>query len=223
MARKQTKVDEVYDYLLSEFVNQHFHAGDHLVISSIARQCSTSEIPVREALRQLESDGYIKIDANRGATAIGITRESIRNISQIKGVLEGYATRLAVNYLTPNDIRQLYSINERMHEAALCNDDELYSKMNISFHRSIYQHLPNTDLCNLIEKLWQKWNFTKQVFSIFPVRMNLSYQEHLDILKLIEERKYDEVEICVRRHKISALEGWVDTLPSEPAPSENEE
>lgn len=214
MSKQQTKVNDVYVFLMSELAKQHYVTGDRLVISQIASQCNTSEIPVREALRLLESDGYVKINANRGATVVGLTRETFRNIAEVKGVLEGYATRVCIDYLSPNDIRELRSINEQLHSAAQNNNYMLYSETNIRFHDAIYCHLPNADLRDLIKKTWQKWIFTSQLFSIIPKRMDSSYQEHLIILSLIEGKKYDETEQYVRRHIDNALSAWGDEFSS---------
>ena len=207
-----SKVEIVYDYMLSELAQQHYNEGDHLVISRIATNCKTSVIPVREALRRLESDGYVKIDANRGATVVGITKETLKDIAETKGVLEGYATRVAIDYLTPKDIRTLYDINEELHVAAKSNDDTAYSEKNKLFHHFIYEHVPNIVLKNQIEKLLEKYNFTAWVFNATPQRMVASYGEHLEILRLIEERKSDELEIYVRNHKMNAISQWAQEL-----------
>ena len=64
MGKQLTKVNEVYEYLMSELIQRNYKSGERLVISQISKKCNTSETPVREALRMLESDGYVKISAN---------------------------------------------------------------------------------------------------------------------------------------------------------------
>ena len=205
---KESKVDAVYNFIMNEFAQYHYQEGDRLIISQLAKCCNTSEIPVREALRRLESEGYLKIDKNRGATVTGFSKSVLQNIAQVKGVLEGYATRLAVDYMTPNDIRELYEINEKMRSASQEQNDVIYSEMNRRFHSEIYKHVPNPELRDLIERLTNRWYFTASVFSMVPERMTSSYQEHSIILSLIEARKYDELENYVRKHKINALSAW---------------
>ncbi len=53
--------------MLKGMANLSYKAGDRLIISQIAKECQVSEIPVREALRRLESDGYVKMNVNQGA------------------------------------------------------------------------------------------------------------------------------------------------------------
>ena len=213
MEKRISKVEQVYEYLLQQMVEQHYKAGDRLVISHIARGCNVSEIPVREALRRLESDGYVKINTNQGAVAVGFDRESISNIFQIKGLLEGYATRLSIDYLSPNDIARLRDINEQLRQAAVELDYATYSELNVRFHMFICEKTQKTELINLISDLWKKWHITTKVFSLAPKRMDISYREHEQILSMIESRMYDEVEKYVRVHKFHASEQLIAQLP----------
>ena len=107
--KAKSKVEIVYEYLLHELAQLNYRAGDRLIISQIAEACHVSEIPVREALRRLESNGYVRIVPNQGAVAVGLEKNTIADIVQIKGVLEGFATRLSVDYLSPNDLAQLHT------------------------------------------------------------------------------------------------------------------
>ena len=206
MKKKLSKVDQVYEYLLREIIAQKYHAGDRLIISQIAKTCAVSETPVREALRRLEKDGYVRINTNQGALALRFDTNSIINICQIRGLLEGYATRLSIEYLSPNDISQLHIINNQLKEASLSQNYSLYSQLNVDFHMYIYRRMHNQDLLNLISDLWEKWNITTKVFSLVPERMEDSYHEHEHILALIEQRDADNVEKYTRMHKFHTSE-----------------
>jgi len=215
MKQQKSKVSIVYEHLLKEMINRNYKSGDRIVISKVAKTCNVSDIPVREALRRLESDGYIKINANQGAVAIGIDKSSLIDIFQVKGILEGYATRLSIDYLSPNDIRELRSLNEKLRIAAENGDYDLYSHLNMEFHLQLYSKTPRRELINLIMDLWKKWSITKSVFSIAPSRMELSYQEHENIIRLIEAREYEKVELYVREHKFHAAEKMINQSSTE--------
>lgn len=206
---KKSKVEIVYEYLFNEMARLNYRTGDRLIISQIAAACNVSEIPVREALRRLESDGYVRIVPNQGAIAVGLEKSTIANIVQIKGVLEGFATRLSVDYLSANDLCQLRVINEKLREASQAGHYRESSELNMQFHMSIYKHIPQKELTNMISDLWAKWSVTKSIFSVEPGIMAQSYEEHEQILKLIEERRYAEIEQAVREHKFKAMNSWL--------------
>jgi len=211
-SKKGSKVEQVYAYLLNEIVQGHYANSQHIVISAVAEACSVSDTPVREALRRLESDSYVRITANQGAVVVGFSTESIIHTFEIKGVLEGYAARQSIDYLSPYDIQMLRKINEDMHQAEQKKEYELFSQLNIKFHMYIYEKCPKPELVDLICDLWKKWSITKAVFSTAPGRMEESYQEHLHIIELIEQRDHEGLEAFVRQHKANAARQMTTNL-----------
>ncbi len=211
MSRKG-KVEDVYNYLLTKLINREYLPNSRLLIGRVAEACGVSETPVREALLQLEREGFVRITPNRGATVVGVTEEKIKEITEIRGILEGYLTRVSVDYLSPNDLRKLRELNEQMRQAAERNDYEQYAVLNRRFHHSIYEHTEREEWIRLIDQLWSKWQYTANVFVIDPARMMESVQEHETLLHLITDRKYDEVEAYARMHKHNALAIWSSYL-----------
>jgi len=205
----KSKVDIVYDYIIEQISNSTYRNGDRLVISRIATACGVSDIPVREALRRLESNGFVKLNANQGAIVIGFSAETVIEIIQTKGVLEAYATRLCVDYLSAADIAELSELNEQLREAADAFNSDTYSDLNLRFHMRIYSKLRNRELKSAIESYQHKWTLTQQVFRLLPSRMAESYDEHRHILALIEAQKYEDVERFVREHKFKAVQAWI--------------
>ena len=67
MTQYKSKVDIVYEGLMEGIAEGAYQQGDRLVISQISKQWQVSDIPVREAVRRLESEGYVRIVANQGA------------------------------------------------------------------------------------------------------------------------------------------------------------
>ena len=91
-----------------------------------------------------------------------------------------------------------------MHTAALEKQYDRFSQLNIDFHMYIYERCPMPELTSLIRDLWKKWSITKSVFSTAPTRMEESYQEHLQIISLIEQRDAEGIERFMRQHKANA-------------------
>ena len=118
----KSKVEISYDYILEKIMALQLKAGDRVVISQIAKECGVSDIPVREALRMLQREGYVTIEANRGAVINGISDGAVRNMIEIKGVLEAYATRLSADHLMEEDLEELREINRELWKMAEEND-----------------------------------------------------------------------------------------------------
>lgn len=200
----KTKVDIIYEVLMQKIAGGDYQDGDRLVISQISRENGVSDIPVREAVRRLESEGYVSIAPNQGPVVRCFSKERLREIFQIKAVLEGYAARLSIDFLTPEDIRELHQRNDRLRQALEENDMKEYSRLNVEFHLRLYQNMPQRELYGMIQELWKKYSITKTVFSVAPTRMEQSIDEHEELLRLIVQRDYDQVERLMRAHKMRA-------------------
>ncbi len=200
----KTKVDIIYEILMKKISGGEYQDGDRVVISQISKENGVSDIPVREAIRRLESEGYITVTPNQGAVVRCFSKERLSEIFQIKAVLEGYAARLSVDYITPADIEELKLRNNELRLALKRNDMKAYSRLNVEFHLRIYRDLPQRELYGMIQDLWKKYSITKTVFSVAPTRMEKSIDEHEEILRLIEEKDYDQVERLMRAHKMQA-------------------
>lgn len=208
MEPAKSKREIVYEYLLRELISNHYEAGERMNISQIAADCHVSEIPVREALRQLEGDGYVRFTPNQGAFAIGITRASVSQIVQVKGVLEGFASRLSLDYLTRDDIAELKRLEREMADAMERKDRERYSLLNKQFHSLIYHKCNNNELIKVLDNLWKRWVVTGKVFGTVT-RMSESCAEHRRIIELIERKEYEALEGYVREHKFKSVAYWM--------------
>ena len=206
----KSKVDIIHENLLGDIAQGLYRANDRLIIREIAKQMNVSDIPVREAIRRLESQGYVRVVANQGAVVCGINKDDLVAIFQIKGMIEAYASRLSADYLKPEDIQHLRALNQKCKAAFEQGNDKEYARFNTQLHLEIYNKIPSTMLYNMIVDLYQKWNITKSVFLVVPNRMEESYQEHEKIISLLEAKHYDEIERQVRKHKLRSGERWLE-------------
>lgn len=213
MSKIGTRVDIVYNYLLEEILRGKYSEGNRILISEVAQACDVSNTPVREALRRLESDGYVKIMANQGAVSLGFPRAYILETFEVKGVLEGYAARISIDYLSENDFRNMESINERMIQAARSGNKDESSRLNIEFHMYMYKKCPYPVLLGMIDELWRKWSITKNVFPVVAERSEETYQEHKEIIRLARSRSYDALEQFIRSHKANSIASMTTQFP----------
>ena len=204
MEAYRSKVDIIYDYLLENIGRRNYKQGSKLVISQIAREMETSEIPVREALRRLESEGYVEIRANQGAFVTGTANGKILTTFQIRGVLEGFATRVAIDFMTPKAYEDLEELNRKLEQCWKQGDQKLFGQYNMEFHQRIYQQIPQTDLREMLNDMWKRWSITRSVFALAPDTSKEILEQHEQMIQLMKTKQYDAVELLVRRHKFRA-------------------
>jgi DNA-binding GntR family transcriptional regulator len=214
MAKYKTKVEIVYEALIKDITKGTYKPGDRIVISQIAKLHNVSDIPVREALRNLESEGYITIIANQGAIINSFDKDKLASIFEIKAVLEGFAALKSIDYITPKILLKLKQINQVMYEMYAQGNHKKHSQLNIQFHLEMYSCIPNQELYKTIEDLWKKWSITRTVFGIVPESAHQSIEEHRKIIQMLEEKNYNEIEMYVRNHKLRAGAQLVANLPN---------
>lgn len=183
-----TKTNIVYSDLRSRILSGDLEPGTRLVIRKIAQRHNVSDIPVREALRLLEKDNLIHYHPYGSSFVRVASKEEIYEIFFIRGLLEGAATQLCVNFVTGVMLRKLQVLCEKMEKCAFGSDVEEYARLNREFHRTIFGALPFTKLTTQIEDLWQSYGWLQLTFRHQPNRMAESNTEHRTIVDALRAR-----------------------------------
>jgi DNA-binding GntR family transcriptional regulator len=138
--------------LLERILAGGYQAGDRLVELQIARDFGSSQAPVREALRDLETAGLVTIRPRRGCFVNDYHARTQHEIYHVRGALEEAAARLAVPRLM-GDVSGLEVHLRGMREAAETRDIEAAIHHSVAFHRTILVAAGNALLLNMWESL----------------------------------------------------------------------
>jgi DNA-binding GntR family transcriptional regulator len=143
-----------YRWLRQAIMVGDIRPGEALTIRGIAETMHSSPTPVREALRQLSSEGALKVLDNRRIIVPQMTPERFSELIALRSTLEQHAARRAVAHITEKQIDQLVAIDEEQ-DAAIRKDDYLSALiLNQAFHRTIYQANPEEMIMPMVESLW---------------------------------------------------------------------
>lgn len=202
MEQYKSKVDYLYENLLKAILSCEFQPGEKIVIRRVSAQYEVSETPVREALNRLAAKGYVVQAANKSFianTKVG-NAKNLQDVLEIRGILESYATRAAIDILTDKDYDALTKINDRLQAKHKKGQFSLCAKINDDFHFYIFKSLPNKLLCETIYEFLEKWSYTKTIYNFTDSRIAESIKDHYEIIRLMREKDGVEVEKFVRRH-----------------------
>lgn len=126
--------------------------GERLIQEEWATKLNVSRMPVREALRQLQMEGLVKIEPHKGAIVTPITPEDIEEIYHIRSVLEGLAVEKSLPYLTKEDKHEIELLLLEMENLNLTEEtNDLYIHLNDSFHKKLSKGCPWTRVRNMVE------------------------------------------------------------------------
>jgi DNA-binding GntR family transcriptional regulator len=181
-----TMTDKVVAKLRKAILDRKLKPGQPLVQDQIARELNVSRMPVREALRALEIEGLVTTSPYKGSVVTKFTEDDIREIYQVRKLLEGFAVEQAVPLLTPEDISELEGIHNQMREKLADPDHKEYTELDRAFHRSIAKGSGNKRLIALIESIWR--SFPPGLAHSIPGRIERSVKEHAEIVNAICDR-----------------------------------
>ncbi len=187
----KTKNQIIYEALKEDIINGKYEPQQRIIISQVAKEFGASEIPVREAIKHLESDGLVQSTPYIGVAVTSFDMEDVAKIYQIRGVLEGLAAKLAAQNIKEKDLKLLGKQINAMQKAVNTKKYERLGLLNKELHRGIYSACGNQYLYKLIFELWDLSFRTRGVFALVPERAYQSLREHKEILKALEKRDGD--------------------------------
>jgi DNA-binding GntR family transcriptional regulator len=190
--------DQLVNHLRDDIVRGSFEPGEHLRLEDIAVRFDISTMPVREALRDLESEGLVTIYPHRGAVVTELTVEDLEDIYDIRATLEAMATRLAVPRMTEAICEDLALIIERMD--GQLGDVASLVKLNHQFHSTLYCASGRRHLCDLNHTLRYRTQHYLHAYIDDLGSMALAQGEHRAILDACRSGHAEEAAELVREH-----------------------
>ena len=198
----KTLRDRIAERIRSLIIDGRITPGERLVEPDLARQLGVSRTPLREALLQLDSEGFVRVVPRHGAVVSPLSRSDAQETYQVKGVLEAFAARLACERMTAEELRNLREIHERMRRlaAARTKDVRALLQCNSEFHQALSDASGNEKLAGYIRSLRSqtlRYNF---IYLSVLSHLATSMKEHERILTALQKRDGASVERLVRAH-----------------------
>lgn len=144
----------VYAGLCRALMNGDLTPGQRLVVREIAEAFQTSPMPVREALRQLVSDGALFDHPNRGVIVPEVSVAVVADLARVRCCIEGSATEWAASTISDDELSKLEALNAAMIDRTSAGNAADYLALNRDFHFTIYRAARSQLLLPIIERLW---------------------------------------------------------------------
>lgn len=191
-----------------------FKMGDRLVQEEWAAKLGVSRMPIREALRQLEVEGLVRIEPRRGAIVTPISPEDIEEIYQLRALLEGEAAVRSLPYLEEEDIEELECLLEKM--SALGNNEqdvEQYTKLNAQFHQALRRGCSWRRIHSMIDTLWK--GIPPYTPSLLSNQLQEAQEEHELMVKYIKETNPEKLRETIEKHILRTRDNLLKVIRTE--------
>jgi len=191
---------DIYERIRDDITYGRLMPGERLTENKLSNIYSVSRSPIREALRQLESEGLISFERNKGIEVSKLSVKQMEEIYDIRSLLEGYAVRISVELLTKKDIGALANIHENLIKAAQEKNIQEWLQNNALFHSYFRDKAGNENLCQLIIMLKRRTYHYQNMSLSYDRYFETYIEHHAAILEACKKKDVDLAERLMRQH-----------------------
>jgi DNA-binding GntR family transcriptional regulator len=178
--------EQVYELLKAQLNRGELTPGSQLDLNALAADLGTSRTPLREALLQLASEGFVTILPRRGVVVNTLGPEAIRHIYEIVGALEGAALLAAAPGIAAPDLDALRMLSRGMREALRWDDFAAYYEHNLKFHDLFLDRCQNPQLVRTVRLLKERLYDFPRRSGFVKAWEEASVVEHDAVVDLLE-------------------------------------
>jgi DNA-binding GntR family transcriptional regulator len=168
----------------------------------LAQDFGISRTPVREALAQLESEGFVRSVPRRGIYVVRKTKREVIEMITVWAALESMAARLVTENALDDDIKNLRRMFSSFLDGKIRAHLDEYSEVNIEFHQSIVRMSHNHVLIEMAENLFTHMRMIRRKTIVEKDRADRSIRDHMHIIEALEARDTARAETLVRDHAL---------------------
>lgn len=195
-----TTYQRVRDRIRRDIIAGRIAPGSRLKIADLALLYGLSQMPVREALQQLQGEGLVTLSPNRGASVRRMDAQFIRNLFDIREALEGFLTHQAAALVTPDLIGQLRGIQHRYDALVTAGDWPALEPVNREFHEAILGVTGNAEAIRLLDQHTAIIGVLRSRHGYAPGRLATIQQEHWSLVEALECRDAAAAQAIHARH-----------------------
>jgi DNA-binding GntR family transcriptional regulator len=193
--------EAVYQTLRRAILTGTFEPGDRLMEMKLAAQLDVSRTPVREAIHLLEKEMLVKQEPGRGVVVAGITLKQLRDVLEVRGMLEELAVQLACRRAREEDFALLNKKAESFARAVEEGKDvTVLAGRDVAFHDVIYRMTDNDRLIQLVADLWEQIYRYRIEYLKDARHGETLVREHQELVRALRERNEEAAVRTARLH-----------------------
>lgn len=227
MTSRPTAQDAVLSRLREDILTGVLGPGDQLVQESLADRYGVSRVPLREALKTLESEGQLVYHPHRGYFVVELSADDLREVYHLRALLEDAALRAAVPTLDDRDLDDIAELADEIEQAASEGDVRAMTEANRRFHFAMYDAAGMPRLSRLLRQLWEATDAYRALYYQGEDNRHRVTDEHA---RMVQALRAGDTDVVValhdehRAHSVTAVEALLtprDRNPLRTYPREN--
>ena len=201
MMQVRTKAEAVYQELSAHILDGRMEPGSTVNQEGLAASLGVSITPLREALRRLESDGLVILEAHRTLTVAPLSLSEVSELYAVRLQLDPFAAGLAAKLASPETVERIEALAARKLEATARGR----LRANREFHQAIYRSPRNTTLAEILDRLWDRTDRYRLIVVQVESQGRKVEREHREIAAAIRARDPEHATNLMRAHVETTL------------------
>lgn len=197
---------QVFHVIREDILKGRYKENDELREATLGKELGVSRTPVREALRQLELEGLVKIIPNRGAFVTGISEKDVCDIYMIRSVLEGLCVQMAAEHMTKERIDELEEVLVLASYYLEKGNMEQLTELDGKFHQILYEASESRILEHVLSDFHKYVQLARRNSVKTESRAQKSLEEHREILEALKENDAEKAEKLANTHILNVME-----------------
>ena len=208
----------VADRLRAAILDGFYKPGEWLRQEKLAQELGVSQMPVREALKELATEGLIEHVPYRGVRIIAFSPDDIGDLYSHRAFLEGRAAYAAAENITDEEIAELKRLQADMENHLAPESLNIYRELNRRFHQTIFSASRRDYLIRTLTQVWETFptmligNFAATAARPIPDRDNPDTHEHRGIINALENHDGVQAEALLKEHILATGQQFVNSL-----------
>lgn len=211
--RYMSKKEYTYQTLRDEIIGGVLRPpGQRLVIDEIAQELGVSPIPVREALQQLQGEGFVVIEPYVGARVSEVRTETIFELFELLKSAESISSRAACQTMDDAAFESIHALLKTMDTTV--DVPVLWANQNVELHLFICEQVNMQLTQDLFKRASTHWLRLKNLYlgDVFADRIELAQAQHWELYAALLTRDPEHVAAVIARHNDAALSSYLDHL-----------
>lgn len=206
IAEHQPLPDKIANFVREAIIVGKLKPGEKISEAKLADELHISRTPIREAIRMLESEGFVSIIPRRGTIVSEFSLEDLYEYFQIKACLEGFAAASVVDSLSEREFNKLKRLNKEEMAAIDAGDFSHYLRIHDDFHQIFLARTANRKLFSLIQHMGFHIRRLEKIFNDHPDIFVTCSETHGDLIAAFEARDPKKVREIVERNILHIAE-----------------
>jgi DNA-binding GntR family transcriptional regulator len=209
--------EQLFAVIREAILTNKYVPGEELQIDKLASEFGVSTTPVREALVRLEGVGLVRLTPNRGAQVTEITLEDVRDVWEVRRLLEPYAAKTAALNCSPEELDEL---QEKLEQVLAETDNfSAYMESDLALHDLLAKYVTNKELADIMDRVKEhslriRYFAEENSLKLRKEVIQQATREHLEIVAALRERDPAKVAQLVFGHLVSGEERTLEGVRS---------